>query len=166
MILRALAVLTGLCCGAGLAQFPEYAQQYTQRLGGAVDEIARVVADFDRSAAATGLTREAALSQMTGNALQERLASDMRFNIARSEQLSSDYEALAGASTLKRLTLLPKLTDPSIAARALEGFEPAIKLDLEGIGFALVGYFAGFGFVRGLGRGVRAISPKAARPSS
>ena len=54
-MLRVVSVVVGLMGGAGLAQFPEYAQQYTQRLGGALDELSRVVADFDRSAAATGL---------------------------------------------------------------------------------------------------------------
>ena len=36
---RALSVLGGLALGFGFAQFPEYAQQYEQRLGGAVDEV-------------------------------------------------------------------------------------------------------------------------------
>ncbi|MEM9851772.1 MAG: DUF2937 family protein, partial [Pseudomonadota bacterium] len=38
------------------SQFPEFSQQYVQRLGGAVDELRRVAADFDASARAAGLT--------------------------------------------------------------------------------------------------------------
>jgi len=156
-MLRVVSVVVGLMGGAGLAQFPEYAQQYTQRLGGALDELSRVVADFDRSAAATGLEREAALAAMQGNALQERLRADMRFNIAREARLAEDYAFLAEASTLVRLAALPRLTDPQIAERALEGFEPAVKLDLEGIGFALVGYVLGFGAVQSLARVIRVV---------
>jgi hypothetical protein len=36
---RSLSLLGGLGLGLALSQFPEYAQQYTQRLGGAVDEL-------------------------------------------------------------------------------------------------------------------------------
>ena len=40
---RALSILGGLVLGFGFAQFPEYAQQYEQRLGGAVDELRIIV---------------------------------------------------------------------------------------------------------------------------
>ena len=164
MILRVVAVAAGLTCGAGLAQFPEYAQQYTQRLGGAVDELARVVSDFDASAAATGFSRAEALNAMRGNALQLRLRDDMERNIARHARLASDYDVLSRATTLGRLTALPRLTAPQIAERALEGFEPAIKLDFEGIGFALAGYVLGLSLVQALGRVRRIFRRRAAKP--
>ena len=37
MILRVLAVAAGLAGAGTLSQFPEFSQQYVQRLGGAVD---------------------------------------------------------------------------------------------------------------------------------
>src|SRR5690606_31307549 len=58
---RALSIVGGLALGFGFAQFPQYAQQYEQRLGGAVDELRIIVDDFDRGAASFGLTREQAL---------------------------------------------------------------------------------------------------------
>ncbi|MEO1364377.1 MAG: DUF2937 family protein, partial [Pseudomonadota bacterium] len=61
MIARALMLAGGFAGAALTSQFPEYSQQYTQRLGGAVDALAEVVADFDASARAEGLSREAAL---------------------------------------------------------------------------------------------------------
>ena len=65
-MIRALILAGGVAGAAGLSQFPEYSQQYNQRLAGAVDELSHVVADFDASAAAEGLSREAALAQMVG----------------------------------------------------------------------------------------------------
>ena len=52
MILRALTLAGGLTGAAVSSQFPEFSQQYTQRLGGAVDALAVVVADFDAMALA------------------------------------------------------------------------------------------------------------------
>ena len=58
---RTLGVVGGVMLGIALSQFPEYAQQYTQRLGGAVDELRAIIEDFDRDAVAAGLTRRDAL---------------------------------------------------------------------------------------------------------
>ncbi|MEC7965452.1 MAG: DUF2937 family protein, partial [Pseudomonadota bacterium] len=55
MIVRTLTLIAGLSGAAVTAQFPEFSQQYAQRLGGAVDELTAVVADFDASAQASGL---------------------------------------------------------------------------------------------------------------
>ena len=61
MIVRAITLAGGLAVGAGTSQFPEFSQQYAQRLGGAVDALSEVVADFDTSAVAEGLSRSEAL---------------------------------------------------------------------------------------------------------
>lgn len=66
MIVRTLTLVAALSAGAATSQFPEFSQQYAQRLGGAVDALAEVVADFDASAQAEGLTRTQALEQMQG----------------------------------------------------------------------------------------------------
>ncbi|WP_254684706.1 DUF2937 family protein [Sulfitobacter sp. JL08] len=87
MITRTLVLAGGVASAATLSQFPEYAQQYTQRLGGAVDALGQVVADFDASAAAEGLTREQALAQMTGTAFVERRRDDMQRSFARHARL-------------------------------------------------------------------------------
>ncbi|HTM76667.1 MAG TPA: DUF2937 family protein, partial [Devosia sp.] len=58
---RVIAGLGGLMLALALSQFPEYAQQYTQRLGGAVDELRVITEDFDRAAQQGGLDRQQAL---------------------------------------------------------------------------------------------------------
>ena len=47
---KILAVAGGLAGAAGLSQYPEFSQQYTQRLAGQVDALGLVVADFEASA--------------------------------------------------------------------------------------------------------------------
>ena len=56
-MLKFLAIAGGLAGAAGLSQYPEFSQQYTQRLGGQVDALSEVVADFEASAMRSGLTR-------------------------------------------------------------------------------------------------------------
>lgn len=151
-VFRALAVGVGLCTGAGAAQFPEYAQQYVQRLGGAVDELTRVVDEFDASAKSFGLTRDAALEAMQGADFVGQRGQDMAGTIARAERLSADLDRLEGTSTLKRLASFPRLTDPAIAKAAWNSFEPAIQLTPQGILLAFAGYVAGWLASTGLGR--------------
>jgi Protein of unknown function (DUF2937) len=50
MLLRRLALAVGVVCGLIATQAPEFAQQYRQRLAGAVDELSRVVKTFDAEA--------------------------------------------------------------------------------------------------------------------
>ena len=63
MIARVLALLGGLAGGASLSQFPEYSQQYIQRLAGAVDELTLFVTEFDADAASVGLSWDEALQE-------------------------------------------------------------------------------------------------------
>jgi hypothetical protein len=55
-MLRIFTVLTMLASGTLTSQLPEFAQQYRQRLGGAIDALEQVMADFRRDAADYGLT--------------------------------------------------------------------------------------------------------------
>lgn len=146
MIFRALALAGGLAGAAGTAQFPEYSQQYVQRLGGAVDALNQVVADFDKSAEAEGLTRIEAIAAMVGNSddFVRRRGDDMVATIARSERLAADLELVANASTIQRATHFGKFLDNEVARQTLDDFKPALPLTLEGLWFALVGFFGGW----------------------
>ena len=56
-MIRILAMAGGLAGAMALSQFPEFSQQYMQRMAGAVDELRGVVLAFDQSASQAGLTR-------------------------------------------------------------------------------------------------------------
>lgn len=164
-MIRALILAGGIAGAAGLSQFPEYSQQYSQRLGGAVDALGQVVADFDASAAAAGLSRDAALAHMTGSAFLDRRRADMARTFARHARLSADLSALRGAGPFMRAYHATRLTDPDIAARALADFRPALPLDFAGLAFGLVGFGLGAGLVSGLLRLLRWPFARRARPA-
>jgi hypothetical protein len=148
MITRTIVLAGGVAGAAMLSQFPEYAQQYTQRLGGAVDALGQVVADFDASATAEGLSREQALAQMTGTAFVERRRDDMRRSFDRYARLRADLDALNAAGPFMRAYHGTRLTDPDIAGAALEAFKPAVPVTFEGAIFAGVGFGIGAGGMR------------------
>ncbi len=143
---RALSLVGGLMLGFGFAQFPEYAQQYEQRLGGAVDELRIIVDDFDRGATAFGLTREEALMRYAVSPdefLQDRGIS-MRMTIGRYEQLSADLARLQTASAAERVQLLPRYLDSDIGARALENFQMGVPATSEALVWGLAGTALGY----------------------
>ena len=100
MILRSLALASGLTGAAAFSQFPEFSQQYVQRLGGAVDALAQVVDDFDKSASAEGMTRAQALDQMQGADFVERRRDDMERTFERHTALRADLETMSQALSL------------------------------------------------------------------
>jgi hypothetical protein len=150
VIIRAITLAGGLAVGAGASQFPEFSQQYAQRLGGAVDALGEVVADFDRSAAAEGLTRDQALVQMTGADFIERRRVDMERTFDRHTVLSEDLKLLTDAGPFMRAYHGARFTDGDVAKAAWDAYEPAVPLNLTGAIFASFGFFAGLFSIGGL----------------
>lgn len=143
MILRVVTLAGGLAGAAGLSQFPEYAQQYQQRLAGAVDALDVVVADFDRSAELVGMTRDQALDQMTGTEFLDNRRNDMQSTFERHENLSGLLAQMRSRSTIQQLALAPQLTDRAIANAALDEFKPAMPLTATGLICAGIGFVIG-----------------------
>jgi hypothetical protein len=143
MILRTLTFVGGLAGAAATSQFPEFSQQYLQRLGGAVDALEEVVADFDRSATTVGLDRAAALDQMRGTPFLDRRRADMAATFARYERLREDLTLLEGKGPFMRAYYLPRLSDPQIARAAMEVYQPAMPLNFAGVTFGVVGFLLG-----------------------
>ena len=129
-IARTVAMALGLCGGLLASQGPEFTQQYRQRLGGAIDELRRVVARFDADAGAVGRDREGALRRLGENAddLARRQGEAMRANAARLERLESQRQAFAEAGSLDRMLVLLRRGDPELMARGVPGL-PARPAD-------------------------------------
>ena len=143
MIVRAITLAVGLAVGAGTSQFPEFSQQYAQRLGGAVDALSEVVADFDTSAAVEGLSRSEALEQMIGADFIERRRADMERTFDRHAVLTEDLRLLAEAGPFMRAYHAARFTDGDVASAAWDVFEPAVPLNLTSAIFAGFGFFVG-----------------------
>ena len=146
MFLRVVTLAGGVLGAAGASQFPEFSQQYVQRLGGTVDELSRFVAEFDADADALGLSREAALENLgEGSEMGQARAETMAATLIRHDRLSADLATLRQVGPITRAYNASRLTDPEIAQAAWGDFRPALPLTFEG------GVFAATGFVVGLG---------------
>lgn len=144
MIGRALAVIGGLTGAAGLSQYPEFAQQYTQRLAGHLSALETVVGDFDATAERAGMDRDAALAEMTGTTFLAERGRDMRRTINRFEGLRSDYVLLTQATPFERMLMPHRLGDAETFRGTLDDYEPAVPLTTAGAVSAAVGFFGGW----------------------
>ncbi|MEM9581082.1 MAG: DUF2937 family protein [Pseudomonadota bacterium] len=142
--MRTLTLVAGLTGAAGVSQFPEYSQQYMQRLGGAVDELERVVQRFDADAAQLGFSREAALVDLAqGGEFGAARATSMVQTIDRHAQLKVDLRALQGLGPFSRAKYAARFTDTELAGRVWENYKPAMPVTFEGAVFAGVGFLGG-----------------------
>jgi hypothetical protein len=156
-VARSLAVAFGLFGGVVASQGPEFAQQYRQRLGGAIDELRRVSTRFDEDARAAGQSRDAALAQLRQN--PDRLTSlqgdAMRANLQRLDRLERQRQNFAEAGPFSRLTLLVREGDIDLARAAYRDFEPALPATNEGLIAALFGFLGAYALSRLIGLPLR-----------
>jgi ABC-type Na+ efflux pump permease subunit len=151
---RIVAGVGGLGLAVMLSQFPEYAQQYTQRLGGAVDELRVITEEFDSAAAAGGLDRAAAIGRYEASN-DDFLAGrgvSMTATFARYEQLSATLARIENAGAVERIQSLPAYLDTDIGQRTLENYRWAVPFTMEGILYAGGGFILGYLILSGLWR--------------
>ncbi len=151
---RMIASIAGLGLAVVLSQFPEYAQQYAQRLGGAVDELRVITEEFDRAAEAGGLDRVEALERYNASN-DEFLAgrgTSMTATFQRFEQLSATLRQIEGAGAIERFQSLPAYLDSDIGQRTLAAYKPAVPVTIEGVLYAGFGFIAGYLVLSGLWR--------------
>ena len=127
------------------SQAPEFAQQYAQRLGGALDELKVVIGHFDQDAAKSGLNREGGLKRLESASDTFVIArgQSMRSTVQRYESLQMQKTSMDAPDVLTRVGALVRHYDPLIAKQAMGTFRPALPLTLESGFFALLGFFAG-----------------------
>ena len=126
---------------AAFSQAPEYAQQYRQRLGGAIEELRSVVADFDRDAQNSRYTRSQALDEMRRSAtpfVRDR-GESMQGTIQRFEALSNQRALMDQAHPVTRPLFILRNPDGQIASGAWADYEPAVPLTMPGLVYGGVG---------------------------
>lgn len=145
-------IVGAVVLGVSMSQFPEFTQQYQQRLGGAVDELRIITQEFDRAAAEQGMTRDDALSAYTGSTFLEVRAYDLAATFVRYDRLSEDLIALENANSIDRLKNFTHMTDRKLVERTWQAYKPAVPVTSEGLTFAAIGGLAGFAGFAGLSR--------------
>ena len=142
---RAISAGIGLVIGAGASQLPEYAQQYRQRLGGAVDELKAVVSAFDADAGKAGLSREAGLQRLESDSdtfVQNR-GFQMQSTLMRAARLQQQQQDLASAAPFARIGIMLRDFDPAVARGAWSAFEPGLPVTSEGLAAGALGFLGG-----------------------
>ncbi len=142
--MSALRLILALVMASLLSQFPAFSDQYVQRLGGQVDALSRVAQEFDASATKAGLTREAALADLSGSAFRDTHQEDMRAVFSRLTKARADLDLLRSASPLERMTLPQRFRDVETLAATWHDFKPALPITTTGLIAAVIGFALGW----------------------
>ena len=153
MLARRLALAAALFAALVGSQAPEFAQQYRQRLGGAIDELRAIAARFQAEAARQGLSPPAAVQRLEQNsdALARQRGEAMAGTLDRLGRLETQAEDMAAAGPIGRIWAMAWGFDPQIARRALDAYEPAAPLTLEAAVVAAISGLGGWAVVRACG---------------
>ena len=157
MVFRRIALFFALIVGMAMTQLPEYAEQYRQRLGGAIDELSAIVARFDSDSQQQGLTEQGGIDRLQANTdpfVQQR-GSQMQALVARLQRLSATQKQMQTDSPVGRLGTLATHYDPMVASRALQSFEPAVPVSVEALVLGLLGFVFGGSLIHIVGRPFR-----------
>jgi hypothetical protein len=166
---RAETLLDRVLCVAGavlFSQFPEFMQQYLQRLEGHLDEAKLAVERFKDAARQSGMS----LDQLVTGASQNpdpamgRLGGVVRAAVARVDELGAADAALRGASVWSRPFVFLSHVDWGIARATLSIYRPAVPTTAEGALYACVGIIVMLGVYHLAVRGpiVRVLRKRAA----
>jgi hypothetical protein len=142
-MLQKLILAASLATGVAGSQFPEFSQQYLQRLGGQYDALSQIARDFDASASNAGLTRDAALAEIRGSTFSDAHRADMQRAFARLERVTADLALLRAASPLERMALPHRFRDSETLSATWADFRPAVPLTIEGAMATGIGFLAG-----------------------
>jgi hypothetical protein len=146
MILSRIALFFAFIFGFSATQAPEFWQQYQQRLGGAIDELAAIVAQFDKDASAQHLDEKAAVARLEANSdpLIQGQGIEEQHIIDRLAKLRHAQAAFNSPNVMSKWIALAQTFDPEIAARAYEAYQPAVPTTPDGFISGVIGFVIGW----------------------
>jgi hypothetical protein len=147
MLARRIALAIGLLCGLLGTQWPEFSQQYRQRLGGALDELKRIVAVFDAEAASHSLSPAEGIVRLKDNPdpLARERGADIESDKEREARIERALAEMRDAGPLRRLTVMISDLDAPTASQTLRDFEPAAPLTSEALIVGALAWISGWG---------------------
>ena len=142
---RIVVLIFGLFGASGLAQGPEMASQYEQRIGGALSELQTVIEQFDKDVAKNGLTRATALEtyrQASAPFLKDR-GQSMQIALTRFDTLTHQVKTFKTSNDLYKPIYLFAEGDEKVMQGMLKDYTFGIPVTLSGIVYAAFGFFFG-----------------------
>ena len=157
MILRRLALFVALLFAFVATQVPEFMQQYRQRLGGAIDELAAVVSRFESDSAQQGLTQSGGIDRLRSNddRFVRQRGDQEQDNVVRLQNLREAQTRFRSDGLVSQYGTLITHFDSRIARGALSDFSPAVPTTPQGFVFGMIGFVFGGGVVHLAGRPLR-----------
>jgi hypothetical protein len=139
---RRTSMAAALAAGLSFSQAPEFAQQYRQRLGGAIDELQASIAAFDADSLASGLTHDEGVGRLesSGDAFVRLRGAHIAQETARLARLRRQAADLSGKLPLSKIFALALEADPQVARGAFDDFQPALPLTADGAASAAIGF--------------------------
>ena len=128
------------------SQFPEFQQQYKQRMGGTLDELNRQVIALDARAAEAGMERYDYIRHFLDNPdlviqREGQNLSDMLGRRLRIRQAIDEMDNARGYALM--ITVIFHL-DPQTAQATLIDYRPALPLTISGLLHGLFGFVLGY----------------------
>ena len=149
MLVRRIAFVFALLFAFLFTQVPEFVEQYRQRLGGAIDELAANVARFDSDSAQAGLTESGGIDRLRGNAdpLVKERGEQMQDDVDRLQSLRDTQDLFRSEGPVARLLTFVTHYDQRVARGAYRDFEPAVPTSPEAFVLGLLGFVFGGGVI-------------------
>lgn len=130
---------------AGLSQFPEFFNQYLQRLGGRLDQAKVQEGRIIEAARDNGLSTVEFVQRLLTNSdlVVQAEGRNVAAALADADRLRDAYGVLKAANPFERSYVLARNFDENLARATFDQFVPAVPLSLEGVVYAAVGMTIG-----------------------
>jgi len=147
-------IITALLFGSLLSQFPEFYQQYLQRLGGQLDGIRLEITDLDQRAESVQKNRFEYIRRLLENddPIVQNEGDNLARLLGRQIKLQRTFDDLNSSNPLWRSVRFAHHFNNEIAIPTLDSFRPAIPITVEGAYYFSLGAFLGWFFSWLLGR--------------
>ena len=155
-------IITALLLGALLSQFPEFCQQYLQRVGGQLDGIRLEISDLDQRAMSIQKTRYEYIRRLLED--DDPIVQNEGYNLSRllgrQIKLQRTFDDLNGSDPLWKSLRFAQHFNNDIAIPTLDSFRPAVPVTAEGAYYFSLGGFLGWFISWLLGRGFRRLAKR------
>jgi len=150
-------IITVLLLGALLSQFPEFYQQYLQRVGGQLDGTRLEINDLDQRAASVQSNRFQYIRRLLENSdpIVQNEGHSLARLLGRQIKLQRTFHDLNGSDPLWRSVRFAQHFNNNIAISTLYSFRPAVPITVEGAYYFSLGAFLGWFASWLLGRSFR-----------
>ncbi|WP_232767352.1 DUF2937 family protein [Geminisphaera colitermitum] len=151
----AASLVDRVVCILGAVSFsqgPEFIQQYTQRLGGHLDEARRQLEQFSKMARELGMSLDGLIEHSARGAdpVSAKFGEVVVSTRERVESLAAAEQALRDASLWDRPFVFLRHLDWQIAEGTWQAYKPAVPTTLEGLTYGGVGLVIALGLYWGI----------------